>query len=69
MIANGMYRSAIACAIFFELQPFFDLEDLLIPCMLQDRIAAVEAYMNDRPVLQREFVQYFDKLIALDEDC
>ncbi|VDN24967.1 unnamed protein product [Gongylonema pulchrum] len=62
MIAAGNYRDAIACATLFDFQSHFTLNELVIPCMLQDRFVAVDAFIKGEKKLQEELVRYFDGL-------
>lgn len=61
------YRDAISCATLFGLQSHFTLSELVIPCMLQDRFSAVNAFIKNEEKMQEELVRYFDNLIGLDE--
>lgn len=67
MVAKANYRDAVSCATLFGLQPHFALVDLVIPCMLQDRFVAVDAFIKNKSKMQEELVQYFDNLVGLDE--
>ncbi|EFO26611.2 hypothetical protein LOAG_01867 [Loa loa] len=67
MIAMANYRDAISCATLFGLQSHFALIELVIPCMLQDRFTAVDAFIKNERKIQEELVRYFDSLVGLDE--
>ncbi|KAM3718935.1 Exonuclease mut-7 [Dirofilaria immitis] len=67
MIANTNYRDAISCATLFGLQSYFTLVELVIPCMLQDRFIAVDAFIKNERKMQEELTRYFDNLIGLDK--
>uniref|UniRef100_A0A0R3RS08 3'-5' exonuclease domain-containing protein n=1 Tax=Elaeophora elaphi TaxID=1147741 RepID=A0A0R3RS08_9BILA len=67
MVAVANYRNAISCATLFGLQSHFTLIELVIPCMLQDRFVAVDAFIKNERKMQEELVRYFDNLIGLDE--
>lgn len=67
MIAVKNFRDAIACATLFGLQSHFALNELIIPCMLQDRFIAVDAFIRNEKKMQEELVRYFDNLVGLDE--
>ncbi|VDK67117.1 unnamed protein product [Litomosoides sigmodontis] len=67
MVAMSNYRDAISCATLFGLQSHFTLNELVIPCMLQDRFSAVDAFIKNERKMQEELVRYFDNLIGLDE--
>ncbi|CAG9540593.1 unnamed protein product [Cercopithifilaria johnstoni] len=67
MVSMANYRDAISCAILFGLQSHFTLIELVIPCMLQDRFIAVDAFIKNERKMQEELVRYFDNLIGLDE--
>ncbi|KAL3994879.1 3'-5' exonuclease family protein [Acanthocheilonema viteae] len=67
MVAVANYRDAISCATLFGLQSHFTLIELVIPCVLQDRFIAVDAFIKNERKMQEELVRYFDNLIGLDE--
>ncbi|VDP15698.1 unnamed protein product [Onchocerca flexuosa] len=67
MIAKANYRDAISCATLFGLQSHFTLIELVIPCMLQDRFIAVDAFIKNERKMQEELISYFDNLIGLDK--
>lgn len=67
MVAMANYRDAISCATLFGLQSHFTLIELVIPCMLQDRFIAVDAFIKNERKMQEELVRYFDNLVGLDE--
>ncbi|VDN83461.1 unnamed protein product [Brugia pahangi] len=67
MVVVANYRDAISCATLFRLQSHFTLNELVIPCMLQDRFIAVDAFIKNERKMQVELVRHFDNLIGLDE--
>ncbi|VIO93877.1 Uncharacterized protein BM_BM10432 [Brugia malayi] len=67
MVVVANYRDAISCATLFRLQSHFTLNELVIPCMLQDRFIAVDAFIKNERKMQEELVRHFDNLIGLDE--
>uniref|UniRef100_A0AAF5RXC1 3'-5' exonuclease domain-containing protein n=1 Tax=Wuchereria bancrofti TaxID=6293 RepID=A0AAF5RXC1_WUCBA len=67
MVVMANYRDAISCATLFRLQSHFTLNELVIPCMLQDRFIAVDAFIKNERKMQEELIRHFDNLIGLDE--
>uniref|UniRef100_A0A915AYV5 3'-5' exonuclease domain-containing protein n=1 Tax=Parascaris univalens TaxID=6257 RepID=A0A915AYV5_PARUN len=48
------YRDAINCAAVFDLQEEIPIEQIVVPCLLQNGYLAIEAYLKDRRDLQIE---------------
>jgi hypothetical protein len=54
--------------IALRLQSHFDLDDIVLPCLLQDRGNLVEAYINGNRDLQLDLISRLDQFIDAD-DC
>uniref|UniRef100_A0A915B1V5 3'-5' exonuclease domain-containing protein n=2 Tax=Parascaris univalens TaxID=6257 RepID=A0A915B1V5_PARUN len=60
------YRDAINCAAVFDLQEEIPIEQIVVPCLLQNGYLAIEAYLKDRRDLQIELVRFFDNFVGMD---
>ncbi|MFH4978432.1 hypothetical protein AB6A40_005141 [Gnathostoma spinigerum] len=68
MLSKRRFRDAIICATEFSLQSRFSLEDMAIPCVLQDRLSLVEDYVKGDLELGKQLVSYFDYFIGRSEE-
>ncbi|XP_043248920.1 exonuclease mut-7 homolog isoform X1 [Colletes gigas] len=69
MIEDKKYKEAAQYAVMLKLQSFFqDIESLLLPLILQNRLTNVQEFIHDYPQMQIDLVQYLDNLIAPDNN-
>lgn len=59
------YLNAVKCAIVFKLESYFTIQELAVPCILQDLSILVEKLLENNKISQIELVKYFDQFIGL----
>ncbi|KAL4219645.1 hypothetical protein ACF0H5_022217 [Mactra antiquata] len=67
-VANKKYKEAAVCAGKLGLQEHFDMNEIVLPLILQDKVNLVETYVCGFPEHQEILVQYLDHLCARDTD-
>ncbi|XP_053972277.1 exonuclease mut-7 homolog isoform X1 [Hylaeus volcanicus] len=69
MVQEKKYKEAAQYAVMLELQNYFDdIESLLLPLILQNKLAIVEEFLADCPEMQNALVQYLDNLLSPDSN-
>lgn len=69
MIEDKKYKKAAQYAVILQLQSHLqDLESLLLPLILQNKLSIVEEFLTDCPQMQTALVKYLDNLIAPDNN-
>ncbi|VDN56972.1 unnamed protein product [Dracunculus medinensis] len=65
MMELNNYLNAVKCAIVFKLESYFTIQELAVPCILQDLSILVEKLLENNKISQIELVKYFDQFIGL----
>lgn len=65
MIIEHKYKEAAQCATIVQLQSSFkDPQILLIPLILQNKLAVMDEFLIGCPDIQKALIKYLDNLIA-----
>lgn len=62
------YKEAAVCVGKLRLQHHFEMEEIILPIILQDKINLLETYVNGEPDYQQVLVQYLDHLCDRETD-
>nr|XP_031846660.1 exonuclease mut-7 homolog isoform X2 [Nomia melanderi] len=69
MIVKKQFKEAAQCATMLKLQKHYqDIEVLLLPLILQNKLSIVEQFIADEPEIQKSLIQYLDNLITSDSN-
>lgn len=62
-LADYNYKTACQCAVIFNLHDNIQLDELLIPLLIQDKCFLIDDYLLSCPRLAPDFVKYLDELV------
>ncbi|XP_076676382.1 exonuclease mut-7 homolog [Andrena cerasifolii] len=69
LLREKKYKEAAQYAAMLKLQTYFpDVESLLLPLILQNKLTIVDEFLANCPEMQEALVKYLDRLIAPDNN-
>lgn len=69
LLREKKYKEAAQYAAMLQLQTYFpDVESLLLPLILQNKLTIVDEFLDNCPEMQEALVKYLDNLIAPDNN-
>lgn len=65
MVEEKKYKEVAQYAAMLRLQSFFpNLETVLLPLILQNKLTVVEEFLADAPDIQKALIEYLDNFIS-----
>ncbi|XP_076248872.1 exonuclease mut-7 homolog [Calliopsis andreniformis] len=69
LIKEQKYKEVAQYGAMLKLQNFFpNLENVLVPLILQNKLNIVEEFLTDSPEIQKSLIQYLDNLLSPDNN-